>query len=41
MAQSIIQAETESGQNLGSTQTEPEVNTDAVEAPESPKGGEI
>ena len=29
------------GQNLGKTQNEPEVDTDSVEAPESPKGGEI
>ena len=39
VAQSIIGSE--SDQNLGKTQTEPEVNTDSVEAPESPKGGEI
>ena len=39
VAQSIIGSE--SNQNLGKTQTEPEVNTDSVEATESPKGGEI
>jgi len=39
IAQQLIQ--TGSDQNLGNTQTEPEVDTDSVEAPESPKGGEI
>ena len=39
MAQSII--DSQANQNLGKTQTEPEVNTDNVEAPETPKGGEI
>jgi hypothetical protein len=39
IAQQLIQ--TGSEQNLGNTQTEPEVDTDSVEAPESPKGGEI
>ncbi len=39
IAQQLIQTGAE--QNLGNTQTEPEVDTDSVEAPESPKGGEI
>ena len=41
MAQTIIQSSAAANQNLGSTQTETEVDTDSVEAPESPKGGEI
>ena len=41
MAQTIIQSQAAANQNLGSTQTETEVDTDSVEAPESPKGGEI
>ena len=42
MAQMAIDAENKGqGQNLGKTQTETEVDTDNVEAPESPKGGEI
>ena len=41
MAQTIIQSNAAANQNLGSTQTETEVDTDSVEAPESPKGGEI
>ena len=41
MAQTIIQSGAAANQNLGSTQTETEVDTDSVEAPESPKGGEI
>ena len=41
MAQTIIQSSAAANQNLGNTQTETEVDTDSVEAPESPKGGEI
>ena len=41
MAQTIMQSSAAANQNLGNTQTETEVDTDSVEAPESPKGGEI
>jgi len=37
MAQQVLASQG----NLGTPSTEPEVDTDSVEAPESPKGGEI
>ena len=37
MAQQVLASQGD----LGKPATEPEVNTDNVEAPESPKGGEI